>query len=470
MIHICGSSCVKIISVRKKELLAVIEFFLEGIILYAFFTLSNIEFMDFYRYGFIYVALYFITERYKDESTLIWQDAHKVLTFYFSFFFISLVMLPLKYITLDILLSNFFITFGTFLMVMFAKRTLHVCMFKKHSFNTLVIGCGEEANKFIHTCWKNRYALSNVKAVVNCNDIPALNGFYQENVIEGVNVYPLTEIDNVIRDNKIDIAVLCVSEADVQQTAYIRKLLRNKVNEIKFLPKVNSLVTYDCTVQDFDGQLLICSKYERLAVLDVFVKRFIDICSGLIGCLLLLPLSLIVKLLFLKEGDKDSIWFVQERVGKDGRRILIYKYRSMIVGAEKVLQDLMDKDPKIAEEYRLNKKLGNDPRVTKIGKFIRESSLDELPQLINVLFGSMSLVGPRPYLPGEIKDMGDYYDSIVSCRPGITGMWQVSGRSDVSFKERLKFDEYYANNWSIWLDLTVLIKTVRAVLGHEGAQ
>lgn len=184
----------------------------------------------------------------------------------------------------------------------------------------------------------------------------------------------------------------------------------------------------------------------------------------------MLPLSLIVKLLFLKEGDKDSIWFVQERVGKDGRRILIYKYRSMIVGAEKVLQDLMDNDPKIAEEYQLNKKLENDPRVTKIGKFIRESSLDELPQLINVLFGSMSLVGPRPYLPGEIKDMGDYYDSIVSCRPGITGMWQVSGRSDVSFKERLKFDEYYANNWSIWLDLTVLIKTVRAVLGHEGAQ
>ena len=455
---------------KKKEILAIVEFLMEGAILYAFFSISNIEFMDFYRYGFIYVALYFITERYKDESTLIWQDAHKVLTFYVSFFCISLVMLPLKYITLDILLSNVFITLGTFLMVMIAKRTLHVCMFKKHSFNTLVIGCGEEANKFIHTCWKNRYALSNVKAVINCNDIPELNGFYQENAIEGVNIYPLTEIDNVIRDNKIDIAVLCISEADAQQTAYIRNLLRNKVNEIKFLPKVNSLVTYDCTVQDFDGQLLICSKYERLAVLDVFVKRFIDICAGLIGCLLLLPLSLIVKLLFLKEGDKDSIWFVQERVGKDGRRILIYKYRSMIVGAEKVLQDLMEKDPKIAEEYRLNKKLENDPRVTKIGKFIRESSLDELPQLINVLFGSMSLVGPRPYLPGEIKDMGDYYDSIVSCRPGITGMWQVSGRSDISFKERLKFDEYYANNWSIWLDLTVLIKTVRAVLGHEGAQ
>lgn len=243
---------------KKKELLAIVEFLMEGIVLYAFFSISNIEFMDFYRYCFIYVALYFITERYKDESTLIWQDAHKVLTFYVSFFCISLVMLPLKYITLDILLSNVFITLGTFLMVMIAKRTLHVCMFKKHSFNTLVIGCGEEANKFIHTCWKNRYALSNVKAVVNCNDIPELNGFYQENVIEGVNVYPLTEIDNVIRDNKIDIAVLCISEADVQQTAYIRNLLRNKVNEIKFLPKVNSLVTYDCTVQDFDGQLLIC--------------------------------------------------------------------------------------------------------------------------------------------------------------------------------------------------------------------
>ena len=454
----------------KKEVIATLEFFTEGVILYILFKLSNIHYMDFWRYGFIFLSLYFILERYKDESVLIWQDAHKVLSFYIGYFFITLVMLPLKEISLNVLFANFIISFGTFLLTMFAKRTLHVLLFKKYSFNTLVIGCGEEAYKFLNTCRKNRYALSDVKAVINCNDIEELNSFYQDNVIEGVNVYSLKEIDQVIKDNSIDIAVLCISEADIQQTAYIRNLLRNKVKEIKFLPKVNSLVTYDCTVQDFDGQLLICSKYERLAILDVFVKRLIDICAGLVGCILLLPLSLLVKIMFLKEGDKDSIWFIQERIGKDGKRILIYKYRSMIVGAEQVLEDLMANDPKIAEEYRVNKKLENDPRVTKIGKFIRESSLDELPQLINVLFGSMSLVGPRPYLPGEIKDMGDYYDSIVSCRPGITGMWQVSGRSDVSFKERLKFDEYYANNWSIWLDLTVLIKTIRAVLDHEGAQ
>ena len=130
----------------------------------------------------------------------------------------------------------------------------------------------------------------------------------------------------------------------------------------------------------------------------------------------------------------------------------------------------MEKDPKIKEEYLKNKKLEKDPRITKIGWIIRKYSIDEFPQLINVLIGNMTLVGPRPYLLREKIDMGKYYDYVITCKPGITGLWQVSGRSDISFKNRLKLDEKYASEKSIKLDITILLKTFKAVLGKKGAK
>ena len=141
----------------------------------------------------------------------------------------------------------------------------------------------------------------------------------------------------------------------------------------------------------------------------------------------------------------------------------------MVPHAEEILDEMMQKDPKIKEEYETNKKLEHDPRVTEIGEKIRRSSLDELPQLINVLKGEMSLVGPRPYLPREKEDMGKYYKTIVSCKPGLTGMWQTHGRSEAPFPQRLRYDDYYFRNWSIWLDLTILTKTFKTVNSTDGA-
>ena len=142
----------------------------------------------------------------------------------------------------------------------------------------------------------------------------------------------------------------------------------------------------------------------------------------------------------------------------------------MVPDAEQVLEKMMREDEAIREEYLTNKKIIDDPRITKAGAFLRKSSLDELPQLINVLKGEMSLVGPRPYLPREKEDMGSYYQTVIKCRPGITGMWQSHGRSDVGFHDRLKMDEYYQLNWSIWLDIVILIQTVQVVTGARGAR
>lgn len=201
-----------------------------------------------------------------------------------------------------------------------------------------------------------------------------------------------------------------------------------------------------------------------------FMKRFLDILGGLAGLILLAPLSLYVKYKNNESGDKDPIFFTQDRVGMNGKVIKIYKYRTMVPNAEGVLEKMMEDNPEVKKEYLKNKKLENDPRITKVGNMLRRTSLDEIPQLINVLKGEMSLVGPRPYLLREKNDMGTYYKTVIGSKPGITGMWQTHGRSDVSFDDRLKMDDYYFGNWSFWLDITILIKTFKTVVSHEGAK
>ena len=201
-----------------------------------------------------------------------------------------------------------------------------------------------------------------------------------------------------------------------------------------------------------------------------FFKHLFDIVFGIIGCILLIPLCIIVKIACLLTKDYAPIIFKQERIGKNGEPIYIYKFRSMVPGADSLLMKMMEEDPKIKEEYTKNKKLKDDPRITKVGKIIRKTSIDEFPQFINVLKGEMSLVGPRPYLYREKDDMGDFYKTIVKCRPGITGYWQVNGRSATDFHERLVLDEYYYRHRTVKMDFKIILKTVLKIFAREGAR
>ena len=201
-----------------------------------------------------------------------------------------------------------------------------------------------------------------------------------------------------------------------------------------------------------------------------FSKRMFDIIVGLVGTICLLPIMLVVKVANLFSGDRESIIFKQKRIGKDGKEINIYKIRSMVPNAEKVLEDVMEKDPKIKEEYLLNKKLKHDPRVTRVGAFIRKTSLDEFAQFVNILKGDMTVVGPRPYLLREKEDMGEYYTDIICCKPGLTGLWQVEGRSDIGFMDRCKLDRFYKQHRSMMFDMKIFIKTFVSVLQSKGAR
>ena len=209
-------------------------------------------------------------------------------------------------------------------------------------------------------------------------------------------------MDEAIKTLKIEQIIVALPEASEEVIDKVMSDIYGKVESVKYLPDVNGTMTFSSEVQDFDGQLLIATANNEMSALANTMKRFIDICAGIAGCLTLIPLIAFVKYKYVKSGDHDSIIFSQDRIGKNGKMIKIYKFRSMVPDAERILDELMEKDPKIKEEYLTNKKLVNDPRITPVGKFLRKTSLDEWPQFINVLLGEMSLIGPRPYLPREM--------------------------------------------------------------------
>ena len=200
------------------------------------------------------------------------------------------------------------------------------------------------------------------------------------------------------------------------------------------------------------------------------IKRGFDIVCSFIGCLFLLPIALVLKVCYMITGDFSPIFFKQKRIGKNGVEFNFYKFRSMIPNADEVLFKYLEENEEAREEYKINKKLENDPRITKLGKFIRKTSIDELPQLINVLKGDMSLIGNRPYLPREKEDMGLYFNDILKTKPGLTGYWQVSGRSETTFAERLQLEKYYSNHASLKMDIKIFFKTFGVVLLHKGSK
>lgn len=187
-------------------------------------------------------------------------------------------------------------------------------------------------------------------------------------------------------------------------------------------------------------------------------KRIFDVFASLFALIVLSP-AFLITIIAIRIDSKGKAVFTQDRIGLNGKIFKLYKFRSMVLDADKVLFEMLEKDELLALEYKVNKKLKNDPRITKVGNIIRKLSIDELPQLINVLKGDMSLIGNRPYLPREVDDMGVYYNDIIKSKPGITGYWQTSGRSATTFRARCKMEAEYSNRMSLSMDIKIFFKT-----------
>lgn len=196
------------------------------------------------------------------------------------------------------------------------------------------------------------------------------------------------------------------------------------------------------------------------------IKRLFDIVISLLGIIFLLPFFLIV-MIAIKIDSKGPCFFIHKRIGKNGKELGVYKFRTMVDNAEELLKHLT---PEQEKEFKENFKLDNDFRITRVGRLLRKTSLDELPQLLNILIGNMTLVGPRPVIEIELEKYGQYKNKFLSVTPGLTGYWQANGRSDTSYEERVKMDMYYIDHMNLFLDIKIMFQTVIAVIKKEGAK
>ena len=220
--------------------------------------------------------------------------------------------------------------------------------------------------------------------------------------------------------------------------------------------------------EEFDEDAIAIDYSDVLGKESIFysiTKRLIDIVGSLCGIILLSPLFLIVAILIKLEDPKGKVFFAQERNGKYPKTFKMYKFRSMVHNAEDLLKDLMDRNEQTGPVFKIN----DDPRITKVGKFIRKTSIDELPQLFNVLKGDMSLVGPRPPIPHEVDQYNSYQMQRLAVKPGLTCIWQVSGRNNIGFDEWVEMDIEYIKTRNLWLDIKLIFKTVGVLFGDDNA-
>jgi len=226
--------------------------------------------------------------------------------------------------------------------------------------------------------------------------------------------------------------------------------------------KVSTSLTIETT-----SEVKSSNKFERIFYFSI--KRLFDLICVFVGLIFLLPIMLIVKVSFLIMGDTKSIFYTQNRVGKNGKLFKLYKFRSMVYNANEVLEELL-KNPKYKEEWDKNQKFENDPRITKFGNILRKTSIDEFPQIINVFKGDMSFIGPRPLVPGELDKHNGNHEIYECIRPGISGWWASHGRSSTTYEERLNLEYYYCTNCNLWLDIKCFIATIKVVLFKTGAK
>lgn len=290
--------------------------------------------------------------------------------------------------------------------------------------------------------------------------------------IEGMDSIPvfIDDYEKYVLDNNIGEVLVAVRPGLVEE-GVLERLNANAVG-------LNIVVESAVGFQPEDQYIQNFGVYKSLSIgafsfkpgqmLYLALKRLVDFVCGLIGVIILIPVTVIVKLIYLLTGDKAKIFYRQKRIGQNGKEIRIWKFRSMVPNADEILKELL-KDEIYRKEWEENQKFSNDPRITKVGKILRKTSIDELPQMINILKGDMSLVGPRPLVAGELEQHGGLklYQKV---KPGITGWWGCNGRSNIDYRERLELEYYYVRNCSFYLDILCIFRTALAVIKKDGAK
>ena len=278
------------------------------------------------------------------------------------------------------------------------------------------------------------------------------------------------EAEKVIEETGVRHAFIAAPGMPQEDLAALIYRVQPLVKNLGVIPNLVGVAMGSVEIERlYDERLVMLRLKNNLArPMNRFLKTAFDYIVTILGTIAVSPILLFIALWIYKDSP-GPVLFRHTRIGKDGKPFACYKFRSMCVDAKERLETLLETDPAAREEWERDFKLKNDPRITKSGAFLRKTSLDELPQIFNVLKGEMSLVGPRPIIAEELPRYGEFKEDYLMVRPGITGMWQVSGRSDIDYEERVRLDSWYVRNWNLWLDIVLLFKTFYVVLARKGA-
>ena len=290
-----------------------------------------------------------------------------------------------------------------------------------------------------------------------------------------------SNLDKAVLDHinysKISTAILVIPEmSEKLQRSFIyeqrhghhRRKGEKPIDRLILISSLSWVGSLGVDTHDLGGILGLEVRQNLLNKWAKFLKRSLDLILTITGCVLLSPLIPILFLVITLDS-RGGIFYKQERLGRDGKKFGILKLRTMVANADSILEEYLEKHPELRAEWESSHKLKNDPRITRIGNFLRKFSIDELPQLWNVLKGEMSLVGPRPIVTDETRYYGPVYKLYKQVNPGMTGIWQISGRSDTGYEQRVNLDEYYIRNWSLWLDIYIIVRTLYIVISKKGA-
>lgn len=327
----------------------------------------------------------------------------------------------------------------------------------------LFIGAGKTAEKLIFSM--NSDVGFGYRIIGFIDDNPASKLIANQYRILG----RFDQAEKIVRRLRVRYVVIAAPGISQEKQIRLVNSIQPYVKSVSFVPNFWGAPGNLSIVSLADaGMMLIQAKNNLANWHNRLLKRVFDIVCCIVGLCITWPVFLAIAVAIVITNPGPII-FSHKRVGKDGKIFPCYKFRSMIVDSERVLKEYLAKNPVARREWEENFKLKDDPRITKIGAFLRKTSLDELPQIFNVLKGDMSLVGPRPIVTAEIKKYGEYFRDFSMVLPGITGVWQVNGRSDTTYEQRVMMDSWYVHNWSIWMDMWYLVKTFKVVIYHEGA-
>lgn len=366
-----------------------------------------------------------------------------------------------KYFQIFILLNGVFV----FLLVIFFRYIIKrfLCHFDVFKIPILIIGGGKTAEVLVKGIKDNYGEMYKIIGILEdyernkeLKQYPVLGGFQ--------------DAERIIKERAINNVVIAAPGLAQSDIISLVNRVQPLVHSLSIVPNLIAIPMSGIKAERFFNEkiMLLRLKNNLASPLNRWLKYSFDFMCTLVGTILISPLFLLIAAGIYFDSPGPVI-FKHVRIGKNGRAFGCYKFRTMCMDADKKLAELLANDAAARAEWERNFKLKDDPRVTKVGKFLRKTSLDELPQIFNVIKGEMSLVGPRPVVEEELEKYGEYLDDYFMVRPGITGMWQVNGRSDTTYEERVHMDSWYVRNWSIWIDIMLLWRTVKSVIKCEGA-